>query len=179
MHTTTAAAALEAQVTVDTIRAWARRGVIAATKHAGRWAIDTASLAHRIAIAAMKAGRKAKKVAFSTETMTAIGGNRWQRNGMDRVYLNDWTRFIGLQVTSYKSGNISSAAIAGGAIANGRVHGILGAISKVYFDAADGLLHFQHRGADSFEIRYLSGDRDRLDLIEMVTAGVRNEIAAL
>lgn len=52
ISTTTAAA--EARVTVATIRDWARRGIIAATKVAGRWVIDTTSLAHRIAIGAMK-----------------------------------------------------------------------------------------------------------------------------
>lgn len=52
MNTTTAAT--EAQVTIATIRTWCRRGVIAATKTAGRWIIDTASLTHRIAIGAMK-----------------------------------------------------------------------------------------------------------------------------
>jgi hypothetical protein len=57
----TTAAALQAHVTAATIRAWARRGVIAATKTAGRWIIDTASLAHRIAIAAMRT-RKAAPV---------------------------------------------------------------------------------------------------------------------
>lgn len=55
MNTTTAAT--EAHVTVATIRTWCRRNVIAATKRAGRWIIDTASLAHRIAIGAMKAPR--------------------------------------------------------------------------------------------------------------------------
>lgn len=50
----TTAAALQAHVTVATIRTWCRRGVIAATKAAGRWVIDTASLAHRIAIGAMR-----------------------------------------------------------------------------------------------------------------------------
>jgi hypothetical protein len=48
MNTTTAAA--QANVTVATIRDWARRGIIAATKRAGRWIIDAASLAHRITI---------------------------------------------------------------------------------------------------------------------------------
>ncbi|WP_442803674.1 hypothetical protein OG411_30135 [Streptomyces pseudogriseolus] len=48
----TAAAAAQAQVTAATIRTWCRRGVIAATKQAGRWAIDTASLARRIEIGA-------------------------------------------------------------------------------------------------------------------------------
>lgn len=51
---TTAEAAAQAHVTTSTIRLWARRGVIAATKTAGRWLIDAASLAHRIAIAALK-----------------------------------------------------------------------------------------------------------------------------
>lgn len=54
----TTAAATQAGVTVATIRTWVRRGVIAAVKQAGRWVIDTASLAHRIAIGAMRA-RKA------------------------------------------------------------------------------------------------------------------------
>jgi hypothetical protein len=50
----TTAAATQAGVTVATIRTWCRRGVIAAVKQAGRWIIDTPSLTHRIAIAAMK-----------------------------------------------------------------------------------------------------------------------------
>ena len=50
----TTAAALQANVAVATIRTWCRRGVITATKTAGRWIIDTASLATRITIGAMK-----------------------------------------------------------------------------------------------------------------------------
>lgn len=50
----TTAAALQAHVTTATIRAWCRNGVIAATKTAGRWVINTASLTHRITIAAMR-----------------------------------------------------------------------------------------------------------------------------
>lgn len=52
--TTTTAAAAQANVTVATIRTWCRRNVIAAIKQAGRWVIDTASLAHRIAIGQRK-----------------------------------------------------------------------------------------------------------------------------
>ena len=51
----TTAAATQAGVTVATIRTWCRRGVITATKTAGRWIIDTASLAHRITIGQRKA----------------------------------------------------------------------------------------------------------------------------
>lgn len=52
--TTTASAAAQAGVTVATIRTWCRRGVITATKQAGRWIIDSVSLTARIAIGAWK-----------------------------------------------------------------------------------------------------------------------------
>lgn len=52
--TTTTAAATQANVTVATIRTWCRNGVITATKTAGRWVIDSVSLAARVAIGAWK-----------------------------------------------------------------------------------------------------------------------------
>jgi len=55
---TTTAAATQAGVTIATVRTWARHGIIAATKQAGRWVIDTASLAHRIAIGARRARKQ-------------------------------------------------------------------------------------------------------------------------
>ncbi|HEX5567256.1 MAG TPA: helix-turn-helix domain-containing protein [Streptomyces sp.] len=72
MNTTTAAT--EAQVTVATIRTWCRRGVIAATKQAGRWVIDAASLTTRIAIGAMKrpTRQEATPVIDLNATYTAI-----------------------------------------------------------------------------------------------------------
>ncbi|MFG2734367.1 helix-turn-helix domain-containing protein [Streptomyces harbinensis] len=48
---TTTQAATTARVTVATIRTWCRTGVIAATKTAGRWVIEAASLARRLQIA--------------------------------------------------------------------------------------------------------------------------------
>lgn len=57
----TTAAALQAHVTVATIRTWCRHGVVTAIKQAGRWIIDTASLTARIAIGAMRT-RKDKAV---------------------------------------------------------------------------------------------------------------------
>lgn len=64
---TTTAAATQAGVTVATIRTWARRGVVTAAKQAGRWAIDSISLARRIAIGA----RRARKQAPVTLDLTA------------------------------------------------------------------------------------------------------------
>lgn len=176
MNTTEAAAT--AKVTVATIRTWCRRGVIAATKTAGRWIIDTASLAHRVTIGQLK--RPAKKtIAFTVETMTAIGGNRWQRGSMDRVYINDWARFAGIEIEHYRSGSISSASIDGRGIANSRAGRLLGAIDRLYFDATDGQLYAQHHGADEFEIRYLDGERDTINLVARTIAGIRTAIAAL
>ena len=60
----TTAAATQANVTVATIRTWCRNGVVTATKQAGRWIIDQASLAARIAIGAMRT-RKAKPVTIN------------------------------------------------------------------------------------------------------------------
>ncbi|MEU4051297.1 hypothetical protein AB0F09_19120 [Streptomyces olivaceus] len=52
MDTTTAATT--AHVTVATIRTWCRNGVVTATKQAGRWTIDSVSLARRIEIGARR-----------------------------------------------------------------------------------------------------------------------------
>lgn len=49
------AAAKLAKVTVATIRTWCRIGAVAAAKQAGRWVIDSISLAARIAIGQRKA----------------------------------------------------------------------------------------------------------------------------
>lgn len=67
----TAAAALQAGVTVGTIRTWCRNGVITAVKAFGRWIIDTTSLTRRIAIAAYKT-RKATMTEPATPDLTPI-----------------------------------------------------------------------------------------------------------
>src|SRR5690349_1689450 len=169
----TTAAALQANVTTDTIRTWARRGVIAATKNAGRWIIDAASLAHRIAIGALKA-RKAttKPVVISVETLTAIGGSRWTKAGHDRVYINAWAALAGLETTRYNTGNISSATYQGEDISNSQAYKLGGCIDKVWFDAADGQLHVRYGCTES---RVAS----REDVFAAVISGIRTAIAAL
>ncbi|MFE9845806.1 hypothetical protein [Streptomyces goshikiensis] len=66
----TTAAAAEAHVTVTTIRHWARRGVIAATKTAGKWVINAASLARRITIGALKRRTPREEAVMSPEPTT-------------------------------------------------------------------------------------------------------------
>lgn len=168
MNTTTAAA--EAQVTVTTIRTWCRRGVIAATKQAGRWIIDTASLAARIAIGKMK--RPARTVVYSIETMTAIGGRRWQKNGHDRVYLNGFETVPGLELDHYKSGNISYAELDGEKVSNSEAGRLATAVDKVYFDAADGKVHIKWGWGNPRSL-------DRDEIAARIFGAVRTAIAAL
>jgi hypothetical protein len=168
----TKTAATEAKVTVATIRNWARNGVVTATKTAGRWIIDAASLAHRLAIGALKAARRTKPVAWTVETMTAIGGRRWQKNGMDRVYFNNWTGFAGLETTHYNTGNISSAVYQGYGISNSQAYKLAGCIDKVWFDAADGKIHCRYGFGES---RVAT----REEVFGHIMAGIRTALAAL
>jgi hypothetical protein len=168
MNTTTAAT--EAKVTVATIRDWARRGIIAATKVAGRWVIDTTSLARRIAIGAMV--RPARTVIYSVENMVAIGGNRWQRNGMDRVYFNNWAELAGIETTRYNTGNISTASYQGYGVSNSQAYKLLGSIDKVWFDAETGELRGRY-GYDESRVA------SRQEVWDAIVAGIRTAIAAL
>ena len=168
MDTTTAAQ--QAGVTTDTIRHWARIGAVAAVKRAGRWVIDAASLTYRITLSK----KEPKKVAitYTVENMTAIGGNRWQRGTMDRVYFNNWAELAGIETDHYNTGNISWAAYQGEAISNSQARKLLGSIDKVYFDAATGKLHCRYGYSES----RVATQRDVFDA---VVSGIRTRIAAL
>lgn len=176
MNTTTAAT--QAGVTVATIRTWCRTGVIAAAKRAGKWVIDTTSLAYRINLPALL--RKTRRAAALTiEALTAIGGRLWEKNGMRRVYFNSWGQFAGLDISRYQSGGVNGASLDGRSIANGRVSAILASIDKIWFDVTDGEFYAYENGATEFSIRYLDGDRDTVDLFALAVAGIRAAVAAL
>lgn len=168
----TTAAAAEANVTVATVRTWCRYGAVEAAKVAGRWVIETASLARRIAIGARRAPAP-KKVVYSVETMTAIGGNEWERYGKHRVYFDAPVEtFAGLELAYYKSGNICGAWLGDEKVSNAEGGRLAGAVAKLYFDAADGKLHIQWGYG---EPRSLT----RAELADRIFAGVRAAIAAL
>lgn len=175
---TTAAAAEQAGVSTSTIRTWCRTGAVAAVKTAGRWIIDTASLAYRIKLPAALL-RRVRPVALTVDNMVAIGGRRWQKAGHDRVYINDWAAFAGIATSHYGTGRVSSASIGGRGIANGRVSRILGAVDKVWFDASDGKIYVSGWDHTAVEVRYLDGDRDTIDLAALTRDGIHAAIAAL
>jgi hypothetical protein len=167
MDTTTAAQ--QAKVTTATIRTWCRIGAVAATKQAGRWIIDAASLARRIALTPRKT---TKKIAYSVETMTAIGGSRWTKAGHDRVYFNDWADFAGLDITRYNTGNISAAAWQGQGVSNAQGAKLAASIDKIWFDAATGKIHCRYGYTESRVATHR-------EVFDATVAGIRRAIAAL
>lgn len=68
--------------------------------------------------------------------MLALGGSRWQKNGMDRVYFNNLAGLAGMSYSKYKSGYVSNADIKGRGITNSKASEILAYLgdSKVFYD---------------------------------------------
>lgn len=92
MNTTTAATT--AGVTISTIRTWCRRSVITATKVAGRWVIDTASLNHRIEIGTRRT-RKAQTVSIDlTKALIKIR----DRGGITTTSVRDFAPLLADQL---------------------------------------------------------------------------------
>ena len=63
-----------------------------------------------------------------------MGFNRWQKNGMDRMYINAST--LGLNCEYYKTGNISGAEFQGKWISNSEARTMKAA--KTYIDLVTG-----------------------------------------
>ncbi len=87
----------------------------------------------------------------TTATITAqqiidLGGREWiGRNGQRRIYLNNWHELAGLEISRYKSGNISYAAVNGERISNNRARVL--ASASVWYDVDAGELRHTIRSA--------------------------------
>lgn len=56
---------------------------------------------------------------FTERHMQLIDANMWQKGEQTvRYYLNDWAEIVGLDISRYKSGNISGATLDGKRISN-------------------------------------------------------------
>lgn len=102
---------------------------------------------------------------FTATQIRSIGGNSWtpSNGGAERIYLNDWATLAGLEIDTYKTGNISYAELGGRKISNSKAYKLLSG-SKVYFNTADGQLYFQ------------GGARE---LMDEVIDGITNALAAI
>lgn len=80
------------------------------------------------------------------------GGSRWTRGDHDRVYFNEdqILEMIGLSVSYYNTGNISSATYGGAHLSNNRARKMVGEVrsAKVYVDVATGDVKISTYGGD-------------------------------
>lgn len=75
------------------------------------------------------------------EKLEEMGAKRWTKGNHDRLYLsNCGAEIIGLEVSRYNSGNISSATLNGETISNSNAYYVLAAFEKAYIDLATGEL---------------------------------------
>ena len=70
------------------------------------------------------------------EMLESLGGKRWQGGSNDRVYLpvQLCCNLIGLAVTRYNSGNVSSATLEGEKISNGTATAMLSSLDGSYYN---------------------------------------------
>lgn len=79
---------------------------------------------------------------YNVENLIEAGANRWTKNGKDRVYLSKiGNELIGLECSYYKSGNLSSAYLAGEKISNAEAQRVMSVYSRAYVNAMTGELH--------------------------------------
>lgn len=164
----TTAAARTADVTVATIRLWARRGIVAATKTAGRWDIDAASLARRIAI-----GRRTFKL--DRRAALALGGREWQTDRHHRIYFNEWLSHAdGIHLTGSSTGQGGAFVIDGDAVSNSRLPRFRRTVRKVYLDLTQDAIVVEHDGtAEAIDVRFIDGRRRYIDLADRIIRGIK------
>lgn len=75
-----------------------------------------------------------KPVSERIDELTKLGFNRWTKGTMDRLYINAYT--LGLEVTRYRTGNISGAKFDGEEISHAEGYRMLAA--KTYIDIKTG-----------------------------------------
>jgi hypothetical protein len=84
------------------------------------------------------------------DRLESIGGSRWQKGEMDRVYFNllAFAEAAGLECETYGTGNIKNARFGGEKLSNNRATKLSDALyrSKVYVDATTGQIHTQLAG---------------------------------
>ena len=116
---------------------------------------------YRVTFAAALKSLMSKTVNM-VEALTAIGGNLWEKAGMARIYFNDLESLMGLRISRYNTGNISSASLNGESISNSGAQRMLNSVDKIWFDLADG--KFYYRASD-------------VALANQVVAAIRAKIA--
>jgi len=107
---------------------------------------------------------------LTREQLESVGGKYWEKNGMHRIYFNNVTEIIGLNVSRYNTGNISSASINGQRLSNSRAGEIFNQCrdSKFWYDLDGHKFHGRGFNSRSFTIEDILTTVEQT-LIESVT----------
>ncbi|ELX5323372.1 hypothetical protein SJZ58_004354 [Salmonella enterica] len=85
---------------------------------------------------------------ITVEALEALGGNRWTKSSMDRVYFNGETlaEIVGFSFSTYKTGNVSSASLGDKHLSNTRAERIRTTLfmCKFWFDVNDKKFHCKY-----------------------------------
>ncbi|MBR1750916.1 MAG: hypothetical protein IJ740_08560 [Ruminococcus sp.] len=96
----------------------------------------------------------------SIDELQSMGAKRWTKNGHDRLYLSGaGAKIMGLEVSTYKSGNISSATLNGEGISNSEALRIMSAYSNAYIDLQTGSIRDINKFGGRQEYREMFVDK--------------------
>jgi hypothetical protein len=75
---------------------------------------------------------------MDAQKLVEVGGKRWQKGDMDRIYFDGLATWYGLVCKRYSSGNISGATLNGSSISNTYAREIENDLDalKVWYDVA-------------------------------------------
>ena len=92
------------------------------------------------------------------EMLIGMGGRRWTKGGHDRVYIPVALScdMIGLRVSRYGSGNVSSATLNGDRISNTMTREMLTDLDGIYYDVAADKFTSCHGVASALRARLAS-----------------------
>ena len=84
-------------------------------------------------------------ISWVAAKLMGMGGNLWERYGKCRVYLDqgELLDLCGVNISFYKSGNISVCEVGGEKASNSDGRRWLNSTSKVYYDLLDGKIYGQ------------------------------------
>ena len=83
---------------------------------------------------------------YTVEELIKSGGSEWKKDDMHRIYFNNLDEMYGLELTRFKSGQISTAYLDGEKISNNKARELYSKLtdSKLWYDVKTG--EFQNKG---------------------------------
>lgn len=169
--TTIAEVAKAASTTYGQIRTWCLNGQLAATKQAGHWEIDPASLTSRL-----------ERVERLTAFLVAAGGSEWHKATMHRVYFSSFgpqgqtanaLEWAGLTFGRHPEGRPHTAFLDGRWITDvgGGLRDAYTAVDAVYVNILEEALHIthQHWASVMTYVDGATGEQGTIDLLARIT----------